>query len=143
MLGKIFKTTDFRATGNWLNQRCVIDGVVKSECGQSLVILAISFLVLLFFIGLVTDAASVYISYTQLKRAVDAASVAAANNVKITTPGEDPEVRKQKVTAAAREMLSLHNISDLSSLEVYLCDDADKPADFASMCPASMNRLAN
>lgn len=108
----------------------------RSENGQSLVILAISFLALLAFIGLVTDVGSLYITYTQLKRAVDAASVAAANNVKISTPGEEYAVRKQKVTEAAREMLSLHNIGDLDSLEVYLCDDADKPADFASMCPA-------
>jgi hypothetical protein len=29
----------------------------------------------------------------------------------------------------------LNNIKDLTSLEVYLCDDATKPADFAAMCP--------
>ena len=109
----------------------------RGEAGQTLVILAIAFLALLAFIGLVTDVGSLYITYTQLKRAVDAASVAAANNIKISTPGEPYEVRKQKVTEAAREMLSLHDINDLTTLEVYLCDDADKPADFASMCPSS------
>jgi hypothetical protein len=109
----------------------------KRENGQSLVILAISFLALLAFIGLVTDAGSLYVTYTQLKRAVDAASVAAANNMKISTPGEAYEVRKQKVTGAAREMLSLHNITNLASLEVYLCEDSGKPSDFADMCPSS------
>ncbi len=105
------------------------------ERGQALLILAIAFVALLAFIGLVTDAGSLYITYTQLKRAVDAASVAAANNVKITSPGEAYAVRKQKVTEAAREMLAMHNITDVSLLEVYLCDDSVMPADFDAMCP--------
>ena len=109
--------------------------IIKHESGQALVLLAISFLALLAFIGLVTDAGSLYITYTQLKRAVDSAAVAAANNVKITTPGESYSARKQRVTEAARELLSLHDINDLALLEVYLCDDASKPADFAAMCP--------
>jgi len=77
------------------------------------VILAISFLALLAFIGLVTDAGSLYVTYTQLKRAVDAAAIAAANNIKISTPGEDPIARKQRVTDAAMEMLQLNNVSDV------------------------------
>lgn len=109
---------------------------IGRESGQALVLLAVSFLALLAFIGLVTDAGSLYITYTQLKRAVDAAAVAAANNVKITTPGESYSARKQRVTEAARELLSLHEINDLTLLEVYLCDDASKPADFAAMCPS-------
>jgi hypothetical protein len=100
-----------------------------------LVLLAVSFLALLAFIGLVTDAGSLYITYTQLKRAVDAAAVAAANNVKISTPGESYQDRKDRVTEAARELLSLNDIADLASLEVYLCDDSIKPADFEAMCP--------
>ena len=107
------------------------------ERGQAIMILAISFVALLAFIGLVTDAGSLYITYTQLKRAVDAASVAAANNVKITSPGEPYADRKERVTEAAREMLKLHNITDISLLEVYLCDDSgdpDFPAEF-NMCP--------
>ena len=105
------------------------------EAGQALLILAISFVALLAFIGLVTDAGSLYITYTQLKRAIDAAAVAAANNVKIDTPGEPYLTRKDRVTEAAREMLSLHNITNLSLLEVYLCDDATLPPDFDAMCP--------
>ncbi len=107
----------------------------KNESGQALMLLAISFVTLLAFIGLVTDVGSLYITHTQLKRAVDAAAVAAANNVKITSPGEPYSVRKQKVTEAAREMLALHHISDISLLEVFLCDDTVKPADFDAMCP--------
>jgi hypothetical protein len=74
------------------------------------------------------------VTYTQLKRAVDAASVAAANNVKISTPGETYAQRKQRVTEAAREMLQLNNVTDIASLEVYLCDDSPLPPDF-DICP--------
>ncbi len=100
-------------------------------------ILAISFVALLAFIGLVTDTGSLYITYTQLKRAVDAASVAAANNVKITSPGEPYVQRKIRVTEAAREMIKLHNVTDITDVDVFLCDDTgdpDFPAEF-NMCP--------
>jgi len=107
----------------------------SSERGQSFVLLAVSFFALLAFIGLVTDAGSLYISYTHLQRAVDSAAVAAANNIKY--PQSTYAQRKEKITEAAREMLSIHEITGVSDLEVYLCDDAGKPASFESMCPQS------
>ncbi len=103
--------------------------------GQALIILAISFLALLAFVGLVTDAGSLYITYTQLKRAVDAAAVAAANNIKY--PQDTEAQRKYRITEAAREMLALHNVPDITSLQVYICTDATKPAAFAAMCSGS------
>ncbi len=119
-------------------------GKQRRENGQALLILAISFVALLAFIGLVTDAGSLYITYTQLKRAVDAAAVAAANNVKITTPGESYETRKERVKEAAREMISLHNITgaELAEVDVFLCDDfeildPDEIPDDFNMCPAA------
>lgn len=108
-----------------------------SERGQALIILALSFLALLAFVGLVTDIGAVYMTYTQLKRAIDAAAVAAANNVKIHGAGETYAQRKAFITDAAQEMLALNNVTDIASIEVYLCDDADKPADFDAMCPDS------
>ena len=116
----------------------------REENGQTLLILAIAFVALLAFIGLVTDAGSLYITYTQLKRAVDSAAVAAANNVKIHSPGESYASRKEKVTEAAREMLSLNNVVNLTDVEVYTCDDEiseeakaenQSLADFSAMCP--------
>jgi hypothetical protein len=104
-----------------------------SERGQSFVLLAVSFFALLAFIGLVTDAGSLYIAYTHLQRAVDSAAVAAANNIKF--PQSTYAERKEKITEAAREMLSVHEITGVADLEVYLCDDSGKPSSFASMCP--------
>jgi Putative Flp pilus-assembly TadE/G-like len=107
----------------------------RKSKGQALVILAISFMAILAFVGLATDAGSLYITYTQLKRAVDAAALAAAENIKVHSPGETAAQRKTKIYEAALEMLKLNQVSNLSSLKVYLCDDANKPAEFASTCP--------
>ncbi len=103
----------------------------QTEKGQSLIILALAFVAMLGFVGLVIDVGSLYVTYTQLKRAVDAAAVAAANNIKSTSTG----FNKERLTEAAREMLQLNNVSDVSSLVVYLCSDSDLPGEFARECP--------
>ncbi len=65
------------------NSEKSLTGLLQGEKpGQALVLLAVAFFALLAFIGLVTDVGSIYVSYTQLQRAVDAAAVAAANNIK-------------------------------------------------------------
>jgi hypothetical protein len=133
-------------------------GLLQGEKpGQALVVLAVAFFALLAFIGLVTDVGSIYVSYTSLQRAVDAAAVAAANNIK--NPSDTYEVRHQRITEAAREMLNVHRVSGISDLQVYLCSDTGRqkydedgnpmvdaggnpiryvlPASFAAMCPQS------
>jgi hypothetical protein len=101
--------------------------------GQALVILAISFFALLAFIGLVTDVGQIYVAHTQLQRAIDAAAVAAANNIK--NPQIDATVRKQRITEAAREMLLVHQITGVDDLQVFLCTDSGRPASFVALCP--------
>ncbi len=105
----------------------------QSEQGQVVVLMVISFMALLAFVGLVTDVGALYVSYTQLKRAVDAAAVAAANNIK--NPSLTYSQRKTRITEAAREMIAMHNISDIGSLDAYICDDSGLPAEFAAECP--------
>ena len=56
--------------------------------GQVLVIFAGALLVLLIFIGLAIDGSQLYLNYTRLKRAVDAAAIAAANDFRRGTPLE-------------------------------------------------------
>jgi len=114
-----------RNTGKYLSR--------KHESGQSLIILALAFVALLAFVGLVVDVGSLYVTYTQLKRAVDAAAVAAANNIKY--PRASEEERKAKLTESARELLALHNVTDVSSLKVYVCTDNPKPDEFDELCP--------
>jgi hypothetical protein len=103
------------------------------ERGQVLVVMIIAFTALLAFVGMVTDIGAVYVTFTQLKRAVDAAAVAAANNIK--NPDLDDEVRKTQIEMAAKEMLDFHNVTDIDSLETYICDDTGLPAEFDQACP--------
>jgi len=104
------------------------------ERGQAIVITAIAFLAILAFAGMVTDAGTLYLNFTRLKRGLDAAAVAAANNIKDSSLSLAQ--RNTYIREAAREMLALNNIDDIYSLETYVCDDAGLPADFASLCPA-------
>jgi hypothetical protein len=104
-----------------------------AQRGQVLVLFVISFLTLATFAGLVTDAGSLYVTYAQLKRAVDSAAVAAANNLKYSALSYTE--RQTRITEAAREMIDIHNIADISLMEVYTCDDTGLPAEFVDDCP--------
>lgn len=116
--------------------------------GQVLVIFAVSLLALLFFVGLAIDSGVAYVSYGQLKRAVDAASVAAANNFK-------RGAKYEEMVAATLEVIKLHNIDtspERLHLEVYICDldqnnqtDPDlatKKPEFFAICPDTSREAA-
>ncbi len=80
------------------------------------------------------DAASLYLTHARLKRAVDAAAVSAANDVK-----QGQEVAE--LTEAAKEILMLHNV-DMTSvdLHVYDCKTPNLitlAPDFAAVCPGA------
>ena len=109
------------------------DRARSMERGQVLVLMIIAFTALLAFVGMVTDIGAVYITFTQLKRAVDSAAVAAANNIK--NPNLTYTERKTQITEAAREMLAFHNVTDIASLEAYTCEDTGLPAEFDEACP--------
>jgi hypothetical protein len=57
-----------------------------SQSGQSIVILALGFVALLGFVGIVTDVSLMFVRYSTLTRAVDAASIAAAGQVRRQVP---------------------------------------------------------
>lgn len=54
----------------------------RGQSGQSLVILAIGFLALIGFVGIVTDVSLLFVRFSTLRRAVDAAAVAAAGQMR-------------------------------------------------------------
>ena len=54
----------------------------RKNRGQIIVIFAVTLLALIFFAGLAIDAGSLYVTYGQMRRAIDAAAVAAANDYK-------------------------------------------------------------
>lgn len=90
----------------------------KSQ-GQILVIFGISLLALLFFVGLALDAGSLYVTYGHLKRAVDSAAIAAANEFKRGADSSD-------MAKTANEVMTLMN-TDMSTLnlQLYVCDEKD------------------
>jgi len=105
----------------------------QRERGQALVITAVAFMAMLAFAGLVTDAGTLYLNFARLKRGLDAAAVASANQIRDSSlPAAQ---RKALIRESAREMLILNNVGDIYSLETYICEDSGIPADFASLCP--------
>jgi hypothetical protein len=112
----------------------------RRERAQTLIIVAGIFVALLAFIGLVTDVGSIYLTWTQLKRAVDAAAVAAANNMKTSDPNLTNAARKAYMTEAARETLALNGVTDVAELVLYTCDDVatlDPNHILVRMCPTT------
>ena len=79
-----------------------------------MVLMAIMLLVLVAIIGLAVDVGYVYVSYARLRRAVDAAALDAANQIKKNYSGADLE-------RAAVQFLQLNDVNDPSA-EVRFCN---------------------
>lgn len=82
----------------WLRKR-----VNRDQVGQSIVLLAFAFIVLVAFIGLVTDISILFVRYGTLRRTVDAAAIAAAGQIR-----EDSDFAALSLTA--REFIQLHGL---------------------------------
>ncbi len=61
----------------------------RGQTGQSIVILALGFIALLAFVGIVTDVSLMFVRFSQLTRAVDSASIAAAGQVRRQLPNTE------------------------------------------------------
>lgn len=96
----------------------------KSERGQAIVLIIFAFVGLVAMVGLVTDTGLVLIEYGKLKRSVDAAAIAAAQEYR-----PDPDTGDLNVTLmenAAANMLRLNQTNNVSNIVVTTCED---PAD--------------
>jgi Flp pilus assembly protein TadG len=100
--------------------------------GQSLILLAVAFLVLLGFVGLTTDVGILYIYMGHLRRAVDAASLAAAAQYR--------EGRTDaELTSAAVQVMNLNGVDPgMYTIAVETCDTA--PGD-PSLCTTPRRKL--
>jgi hypothetical protein len=108
--------------------------------GQVIVIFGLALVVLMLFVGLALDAGALYVSYGHLKRAVDSASVAAANAYRGTqvfpvgTPIHDiMAANLAKITGAAVETIALDGLNipagttygvktGQAQVQVFICD---------------------
>lgn len=99
----------------------------KSERGQAIILLAFAFIGLVAMVGLVTDTGLLLIEYGKLKRSVDAAAVAAAQEFR-----PDPATGVLNSTAmlnAARTFLQVNQIDNLADVEIHTCEETgpDRP----------------
>ena len=99
---------------------------LKKPKGQVLVLVALIFLILMGFIGLAIDVGIVFVNYTNLRRAVDAASLAGASKYRLN-------VTQAEMEAIAEDFLQLNGVDDASAV-VTTCET--DPA----LCPAGEPR---
>ncbi|MEP7290756.1 MAG: pilus assembly protein TadG-related protein, partial [Chloroflexota bacterium] len=92
----------------------------KGQTGQSLVILAIGFLALLGFVGIVTDVSVLFIRYSTMRRAVDAAAIAAAGQMRRVTDedgnlfAEGEAMSVANLNLAARQFIEVYGLNPQS-----------------------------
>ncbi len=90
----------------------------KGQTGQSLIILAVGFLALLGFVGIVTDVSVLFIRYSTMRRAIDAAAIAAAGQMRRVV--DDPS-SPAPASGAATSIANL-NLAARQFIEVYGLD---------------------
>jgi hypothetical protein len=86
----------------------------RGQVGQSLIILALGFIALIGFVGIVTDVSLLFVRYSSLRRAVDAAAVAAAGQFRRVA--DDGAVMGEaaslaQLTLAARQFIELYGLN--------------------------------
>jgi hypothetical protein len=101
----------------------------RSQTGQAIIILALGFIILLGFVGIVTDISLLYIRYAALRRAVDSAAVAAAGQMRTDRDLAAPRL-------AAVQFLEFHGINT-SGVFVETC--ADMPLGWNPDSPDPVN----
>ena len=112
-----------------MNQTVVKNLAKKSERGQAIILIAFAFIGLVAMVGLVTDTGLLLIEYGKLKRSVDAAAVAAAQEFRpdpLADPDPDTGVRPLNLAAmenATRTFLQINQIDNLTDVEVHTCEE--------------------
>lgn len=97
------------------------------ERGQAIILVAFGIIGLVAMVGLVIDTGILFIEYGKLKRGVDAASIAAAQQYRSVSGGSTLD--QVALENAARNFIQL-NQTDAVTIEVHSCEDvvvADRP----------------
>ncbi len=102
----------------------------RNQAGQSIILLALGMIVLLAFVGLVTDISLLFVRFSQLRRAVDSASIAAAGQVRENRDYAD-------IALSARQFIRLHGL-DPERVLVQTC--VTNPGD-AELCVTPPRKL--
>ncbi|MCZ2126901.1 MAG: pilus assembly protein TadG-related protein [Anaerolineales bacterium] len=100
----------------------------KSERGQAIILIIFAFIGLVAMVGLVTDTGLTLIQYGKLKRAVDAAAIAAAQEYRPDPDITPVQLNRTAMREAAINFLQLNDIQ-ASTLIMRTCEDtSDRPA---------------
>jgi hypothetical protein len=105
----------------------------RSQTGQSVILLAIAMIALIAFVGLVTDISLLFVRFSTLRRAVDAAAIAAAGQIR---EGRD----HMDLIYTAYEFTNLYGIGvdDINEIFVETCDT--NPGD-PELCTSPRRKL--
>lgn len=99
-----------------------IKGLIrKSERGQAIIIIAFAMIGLVAIVGLVSDTGILLIEYGRLKRSVDAAAIAAAQEYSKPTA----ELTTASFTNAATNFLNFNQTGGVTSIDVHSCLSTD------------------
>lgn len=101
----------------------------RHERGQAIILIAFAMVGLIAMVGLVTDTGILLIEYGKLKRAVDAAAIAAAQQFSLPSD----EISEQAFEDSAINFLNLNETREITSLSVKSCL-ATLPADRPELC---------
>ncbi len=114
--------------------------VRRGETGQSIIILALAFVMLIGFVGIVTDLSLMLVRYSSLRRAVDSASIAAATQMR-----DDRDMATVSLTA--RQFIEFHGLNP-RRVVVETCansplpdGDGDGYPDDPELCTADQRKL--
>ena len=107
-----------------------------SDRGQAILVIAAAMVGLAAFVGMMTDGGILFIQYGRLKRGIDAASIAAAQQFRQGFQGSD-------LAAAAQNFLRL-NEAEADHITVYRCKADNPTADDGTehdvrLCPQNVN----
>ena len=90
----------------------------KTERGQAIILVAFAIIGLVAMVGLVTDTGILLIEYGKLKRGVDAAAIAAAQQYRANVASAD-------LVNAAYNFLQLNQSTNITSVTVHSCQPTD------------------
>lgn len=105
----------------------------QSQAGQSIILMALTMIALLIFVGLVTDVGLLFVRFSQLRRAVDAASIAAAGQIRENRDYAD-------VALSARQYIRLHGL-DPDRVLVETCITNPGDPDLCVIPPRKLVRV--
>ncbi len=107
--------------------------------GQALILIAVAFVGLLAFVGLAIDAGQYFIGMGNLRRATDAASLAAAAEVREGASFTN-HARRDIILASARQVLRLNGIESATA-EVRTCVPTEPAYHDATLCTTPPRKL--